>query len=59
MGGETIDPLLAWAEDVLCVLGQMTHERGVEGRMLLVVEQRRELITRGHKLLGYPGFEDE
>jgi len=39
-------------EDVLKVLGQMDHKRGLEGKMVMSVEDRHRLINEGSKLIG-------
>jgi hypothetical protein len=41
-----------YIEDVLRALGQMDHKRGIEGKMIMAVEARQELIERGSVLVG-------
>lgn len=41
-----------YIEDVLRALGQMDHRRGLEGKMIMPIDVRQNLITRGVKLTG-------
>ncbi len=41
-----------YIDDVLKALGQMEHHRGLDGKMLLSIKTRQELINRGSDLIG-------
>ncbi len=42
----------AYIEELLKVLGQMEHYRGLEGKMIMSVKDRQRLISEGSELVG-------